>query len=181
MYQDVIMAGFGGQGILLMGNLLSYAAMNENFHVTYMPAYGVEMRGGVANCTVVISDEEIGSPVIGRPQSLIIMNYPSLLRFQDALLPGGKLFLNTSLVDEKEVTRKDISVHPFPFNDAAADLGNGRLANMVALGAYLQVIPVVPLESINQAMEETLDKKYHKMIPGNIKALKKGAELGSIN
>ncbi len=174
MYHDLIISGFGGQGILLIGNLLAYAAMSEGRHVTFLPAYGVEMRGGTANCTVVISSKSIGSPVVGRPTSVIIMNLPSLVKYQDRIKPNGLLILNSSLVDPGELTRKDIECVTVPFNAIAAQNGSDRLANMVALGVYLEKTSIVRQKSIEEAFSRVLDERHHPMIPANIKAIKKG-------
>lgn len=174
MYHDVIISGFGGQGILLIGNLLAYAAMTEERHVTYLPAYGVEMRGGTANCTIVISSRLVGSPVVGRPISAIIMNLPSLSKFQDRIKPNGLLILNSSLVDPGEVTRKDIDCVNVPVNEIAAQTGNSRLANMVALGSYLEKTGIVQQYSIENAFPRVLDERHHHLIPANLEAIERG-------
>jgi 2-oxoglutarate ferredoxin oxidoreductase subunit gamma len=174
MYHDVIMSGFGGQGILLIGNLLAYAAMSEGRYVTYLPAYGVEMRGGTANCTVVIASSPIGSPVVGSPTSTIIMNRPSLAKFQERLRPNGLLILNSSLVDPGEVTRGDIVCISCPANEIAAENGNARLANMVALGAYLEKTAIVQQDSIEKAFPQVLHQRHHHLIRANLGAIDKG-------
>ncbi len=179
MYYDVIMAGFGGQGVLLIGNLISLAAMEEGYHVSFLPSYGVEMRGGTANCTVVISSEEIGSPVVNTPHSAIIMNLPSLVKFEPLIKPGGLMILNTSLIPEKEVKRSDIEMVPIPLNKLAEGLGGTKLANMVALGALLERTKIVSFRSIRASLKEALDQKYHQLIPANLDAIKKGAEFES--
>jgi len=177
MYYDVTMAGFGGQGILLIGNLLAEAALAEGLHVTYLPSYGVEMRGGSANCTVVVSDQEIGSPAVGAPQALIIMSRPALQRFQATLKPGGLLILNTSLLEVSEVTSPDAKLLAYPLNSIALELGHQRLANMVALGLYLGRTRAVSLESIEHGFEELLSEKNRAFIPQNIAAIQKGMAL----
>jgi 2-oxoglutarate ferredoxin oxidoreductase subunit gamma len=176
LYHDVIISGFGGQGILLIGNLLAYAAMTEGRNVTFLPAYGVEMRGGTANCTIVISSKPIGSPVVGRPTSAIIMNLPSLTKFQDRIRPNGLLILNSSLIDPHELTRKDIDCLTVPVNAIAAENGNAKLANMVALGAYLEKTGVVQQKSIENAFPNVLDARHHHLIPANVEAIKKGRQ-----
>src|SRR3989337_1835826 len=123
-YSDLIIAGFGGQGIMIIGNLLAFAAMKEGKHVTYLPTYGVEMRGGTANCTIVISSSEIGSPIVQRPHASISMNLPSLLKYGSRVLPKGLLIVNSSLIDLKEVTRIDIELLAIPANDIAIENGN---------------------------------------------------------
>ncbi len=176
-YSDLIIAGFGGQGVLIIGNLLAYAAMKEGRQVTYLPIYGVEMRGGTANCTVVISSKEIGSPIVQRPHSAIVMNLPSLVKYEPRVLPKGLLFINASLIDLKEATRKDIDLLPIPFNDIAVKNGNARLANMVALGAFVEKTKLVKMTSLFESFEKVLDERYHPLIPANIKAIEKGAEF----
>ncbi len=177
MYQDVIMAGFGGQGILLIGNLLAQAAMEQGLHTTFLPAYGVEMRGGTANCTVVISDEPVGSPSIGAPMSAILMSGQALAKFEPRVKPGGMLILNTSLVSEGGPERRDIEIIALPLNQIALEVDSMRLANMVALGIYLEKTGVVDLENITRGFEELLSEKNRKFIPKNIEAIKKGMEL----
>jgi 2-oxoglutarate ferredoxin oxidoreductase subunit gamma len=172
---DVIMAGFGGQGILMIGNLLSIAAMEEGRHVTYFPAYGVEMRGGTANCTVVISDEEIGSPVVGNPKTCVIMNGPSLSKYLPLLQEGGDLVINGSLVDPAMVDRSDLRLLSIPANDIAREVvGSQQLASMVALGAYVTLTGVVELQTLFDCLPKVISKKYEKFIPLNVNALKEG-------
>jgi 2-oxoglutarate ferredoxin oxidoreductase subunit gamma len=177
MYFDVIIAGFGGQGVLLLGNLLTYGAMEESRHVTYMPVYGVEMRGGTANCTVVISDEEIGSPVIHHPENAVIMNKPSLLRFGPMVLPGGRLFVNASLIDTQAGEYPEAKVIMVPTIELAARAGDQRLANMAMLGALIEETKVLTPEAVVKAFKKALDKRYHKMIPINTAALEEGARF----
>lgn len=175
MNTDVVMAGFGGQGILMIGNLLSLAAMEEGRHVTYFPAYGVEMRGGTANCTVVISDEEIGSPVVGAPKSCVIMNGPSLEKYLPDLQEGALLVINSTLVDAGKVDRKDIRLLAIPANDIARQvIGSQQLASMVALGAYAALTAVVGMETLYACLPKVISKKYEKFIPLNVNALKEG-------
>jgi len=175
-YYDVIVSGFGGQGIMIIGNLLAYAAMKEGRYVTYLPIYGVEMRGGTANCTVVISSKEIGSPVVERPHAAIVMNLPSLIKYEPRILPKGLLLINSSLIDLKETSRKDIELLPIPVNDIANDNGNPKLANMVALGAFIEKTKLVRMASLLESFEKVLDERYHHLIPSNIKAIEVGAE-----
>jgi len=173
-YYDVITSGFGGQGIMIIGNLLAYAAMKEGRYVTYLPIYGVEMRGGTANCTVVISSKEIGSPVVERPHAAIVMNLPSLIKYEPRILPKGLLLINSSLIDLKETSRKDIEILPIPVNDIAIDNGNPKLANMVALGAFIEKTKLVRMASLLESFEKVLDERYHHLIPSNIKAIEVG-------
>jgi 2-oxoglutarate ferredoxin oxidoreductase subunit gamma len=176
MYNDVIMAGFGGQGIMVIGNLLAYAAIREDKNVTFLPSYGVEMRGGTANCAVVVDTRPIGSPIVGRPKSLIVMNRPSLVKFEPRMQPGGVLILNRTLVPVEVSKRDDIELVPLDLNALAEKAcGNVRLANMVALGAFVQKSGVVALEAVFAALEDAINPKYHKMIPANRQALETGA------
>lgn len=177
MYFDCIIAGFGGQGVMLMGNILIYAAMAENKKATYMPVYGVEMRGGTANCTVVVSDREIGSPIIQRPVSAIVMNRPSLEKFGPRVRKSGLLFVNSSLVPEEEVRFKGIECLLIPTRELALEVGNERLANMVMLGAAAKKSAVVKLQSLKKALYPALDPRYHEMIDINIKAMERGAQF----
>nr|GBO97454.1 2-oxoglutarate oxidoreductase [Nitratidesulfovibrio sp. HK-II] len=173
LYQDVIMAGFGGQGVMLIGNLLAYAGMNAGLNVTYIPVYGPEMRGGTANCTVVVSDEDIGSPIIQRPKSLIVMNQPSLDKFQPRLEDGGVQVLNTSLVDAAQAEARVRTV-AVPANDIADKLGNTKMANMVALGAYVRATGVVDLEVVKKSLTSVISAHYSHLIPKNAEALQAG-------
>jgi 2-oxoglutarate ferredoxin oxidoreductase subunit gamma len=174
---DVIFAGFGGQGILMVGNLLSIAAMEEGRQVTYFPAYGVEMRGGTANCTVVISDDEIGSPVVGHPGACVVMNAPSLEKYQPMMSAGGTLVVNSSLVDRASVTREDLSVLFVDANEVARKVGSLQLASMVALGAFAAKSGVVRVGTLCDCLPKVVSKKYEKFIPLNISALKEGASF----
>jgi 2-oxoglutarate ferredoxin oxidoreductase subunit gamma len=176
-YYNLIVAGFGGQGVMVIGNLFAYAAMMEGKYVTYLPVYGVEMRGGTANCTVVISSHQIGSPVVGRPHAAIVMNLPSLIKYEPLLLPNGLLFINSSLIDSKESYRKDIEILSIPVNEIAIDNGNPKLANMVALGAFNAKVKLVQMTSLFDSLEKVMDERYHHLIPSNIKAIEIGAKF----
>ena len=176
-YYNLVISGFGGQGVLIIGNLLAFAAMREGRHVTFLPIYGVEMRGGTANCTVVVSSQEIGSPVIERPHGAIIMNLPSLVKYQPRVLPKGLMLYNSSLIDAEEANRQDIELLPIPVNDIAIENGNPRLANMVALGAFIEKTKVVQMTSLFGSLEKVIDERYHALIPSNIKAIEKGAHF----
>ncbi len=174
LYTNVIMAGFGGQGLMFIGKLLAYSAMKSGKHVTWIPSYGPEMRGGTANCTVVISDEEIGAPVIPSPQALIVMNNPSLKAFERQLQPEGTLFLNSSLITS-QVKRSDIKVIAVPANDIAAEVGEKKIANMVMLGAYVAKTKIVSKENILKGLDEFFGKKA-QFLHVNTLALEKGME-----
>ncbi|HPD63312.1 MAG TPA: 2-oxoacid:acceptor oxidoreductase family protein [Anaerolineaceae bacterium] len=174
MQTEIITAGFGGQGVLFTGQLLTYAAMDEGREVTWIPSYGPEMRGGTANCTVVISDEEIGSPMVSDPQAVIAMNLPSLDKYEGKVRPGGVLVVNESMVD-RAVSRQDIKVVMVKANEIAEELGDKRMMNMVLLGALIANLPVIPLEAIEKALAGHLPERHHKMLPKNYEALKRGA------
>jgi 2-oxoglutarate ferredoxin oxidoreductase subunit gamma len=175
MYQDVMIAGFGGQGVLLAGKLLAYAGMLEGRHVTWFPSYGAEVRGGTANCTVIISSDEIGSPVVQSPSAMLIFNEASFKKFEKRIKRAGNLFLNTSLVQERP-TRTDITRIEIKANQIAEDLGDIRIANMVMLGAYLEKTGVVALESVLTALKQVLPARRHSLISLNERALRCGAE-----
>ncbi|MFV0423035.1 2-oxoacid:acceptor oxidoreductase family protein [Oleidesulfovibrio sp.] len=175
LYQDVIIAGFGGQGVMLIGNLLAYAGMESGLNVTYIPVYGPEMRGGTANCTVVISNEDIGSPIIQRPASLIIMNQPSMDKFQPMMQDGGVLIVNSSLVDMAQAESR-VKAYGVPANEIADQLGNTRMANMVALGAYVKATGVMDLEVVKNSLSNVISSHYSHLIPKNAEALQAGAD-----
>lgn len=175
VYEDVAMAGFGGQGIMFIGKLLAYSAMTEGKHVTWIPSYGPEMRGGTANCTIVISSQEIGSPVIPHPKALIIMNNPSLETFEPRLQKGGLLLSNSSFVT-RSITRKDIKVISFSANDIAASVGNEKAANMVMLGAYVASTKIVSKESIVKGLGDLFGKKI-EALGTNVRAFEEGMKL----
>ncbi len=176
MYQDVMIAGFGGQGVLVAGKLLAYAGMLEGKHVTWFPSYGAEIRGGTANCTVIIASEEIGSPVVQHPSAMLIFNEASFKKFETRIKQGGHLFLNTSLVQAPS-TRFDITRIEVRANDIAEELGDIRVSNMVMLGAFLRITGVVALDSVLSALKQVLPARRHSLIPLNENALKRGAEV----
>jgi len=176
MHFDTIIAGFGGQGILLMGDLLAYAAMEEGKEVTYLPTYGVEMRGGTANCTVTIANEPIGSPVTVSPDAAVVMNEESLDKFQPRVKRGGLLLVNTSFVPEGKAMRTGLEVVLVPANDLAAQLGNSKMSNMVVLGALVERTRVVDLETVKSSLIKVLPARNRKHIPLNIKAMDLGAQ-----
>ena len=174
MQQEVIIAGFGGQGVLFAGQLLAYAGMDAGKAVTWIPSYGPEMRGGTANCTVVISDEEIGSPFVMNPTAVMAMNLPSLDKYEQLVKPGGTLVVNTSMVN-RAVERDDITVVSLPANDIAEALGNKRAVNMVMLGALLANSDILSLEAIEDALANHLPERHQHLLPANKAALEKGA------
>ncbi|MCK5534078.1 2-oxoacid:acceptor oxidoreductase family protein [bacterium] len=177
MFEELIIAGYGGQGIMFCGTLLAHLAMEEGLNVTFFPSYGAEMRGGTANCRVVISREEIGSPMVKNPSSLIIFNKPSLIKFSGQLKEKGLLIINSSLVEE-EIVKEGIEVIRVPVTQIAQKLGNDKVANMVALGVYIRQKGIVSLESAIKGLESILllkDKEEKKnLIEINREALKSG-------
>ncbi len=175
-YKETIMAGYGGQGILFMGMLLSNAAMKEGINVTFFPSYGAEMRGGTANCTVIISKNEIGSPVSKNPDFAIIMNRPSLDRFLRRLKVGGMVFINSSLVS-KEIDRDDLKVIKVPATDIAHEIGNIKVANAIILGAFIRHTQIVSLNSAIDGLSTVLEGSKRSLLEINKEALEKGAEL----
>lgn len=176
VYNDTIIAGFGGQGVMLIGNLLAYAAMESGLNVTYIPVYGPEMRGGTANCTVVISSDDIGSPIIKNPMSLIAMNRPSLDKFQPMVQDQGTVVINSSLVDMDLADKDRLKIYGVPANEIADRIGNTRMANMVALGAYTRAIGIIDLEVVQKCLEKVISSHYSHLIPKNAEALAAGAE-----
>jgi 2-oxoglutarate ferredoxin oxidoreductase subunit gamma len=175
MQKEVIIAGFGGQGVLFAGQVLAYAAMDNGLEVTWFPSYGPEMRGGTANCTVIISDQEIGSPVVAHPTVVIAMNLPSLDKYEGLVKEGGCLVVNASMVD-RSPTRSDIQSVMVPGNEIAERLGDRRLTNMVMLGAMLANVPLLPLEAVEKSLGEHLPEKHHKLLPSNFQALREGGK-----
>jgi 2-oxoglutarate ferredoxin oxidoreductase subunit gamma len=175
MQNDVIFAGFGGQGVLLIGKMLAYAGMADGKEVSWLPSYGPEMRGGTCNCTVVIADRPVGSPVVEHPVAAVVLNLPSLEKFEPKIKPKGVLVINTSLVN-REAQRSDVRVIGVPANEIANELGNARAANMVALGAYLGATKAVSLKAVEGLIRETFAGR-EKVIEVNLAALKRGYEL----
>ncbi len=176
MQEEVIFAGFGGQGVLFAGQLLSYAAMAENKHVTWIPSYGPEMRGGTANCTVVISDDPIGSPLVSRPSVVVLFNNPSMLKYRDLVRPDGLLVVNSSLV-EATTDRTDIAVLQIPATDEARRLGEVRLANLVLSGALLATRPMVTVQTLSETITAKLPARKKHLLSINLKAIERGVEL----
>ncbi|MFA5479819.1 MAG: 2-oxoacid:acceptor oxidoreductase family protein [Candidatus Muiribacteriota bacterium] len=174
--EKVIMAGFGGQGIMLMGQVLGYAGMLENKEISWIPSYGPEMRGGTANCNVIVSDKKIGSPVISTPDTLIAMNRPSLEKFEDSIKKDGILISNKSLMDI-EPKRKDIKVYNLDISNIAKEMGNTKIANMITLGAYIKATGIVSLDSVMEALKKMLPERHHDKLPLNKSALEKGMSL----
>ncbi len=171
--EKIVMAGFGGQGIMLMGKLLAYAGMFEGRNVTWLPSYGPEMRGGTANCMVIISTGRIASPYIVEPSSIIVMNQPSLDKFEKAVKSNGLILVNSSMVN-RAVERRDLKVFKVAASELAEDLGSVHVANMVALGAYVKVKPIVKIESLEKSLSSVLPVYRRDMLKLNRRALKLG-------
>jgi 2-oxoglutarate ferredoxin oxidoreductase subunit gamma len=175
MLVKTVFAGFGGQGVLSMGLNLAQAALLEGKNVTYLPSYGAEVRGGTANCTVAVSDEEIASPVASSPDFIVAMNQPSMVRFQNQIQSGGVLFINSSLI-ETEISRGDVDIIKVPANGIAEQLGSARSANMVMLGAFTKKSNIVSISSVIEGLKSAMKKKQ-KLIAINTKALMAGYDL----
>jgi len=177
MYNEIILAGFGGQGVLLMGKLLTYAGMNAGLEVTWMPAYGPEMRGGTCNCTVVMSDRQVGSPISSKPHAIIVLNLQSIDKFEPLVRTGGIMVMNTSLINRSAV-RHDITVVPVACNQIAVEAGSAKAANMVALGAYIGASGLVDLALVKNTLAEKFAARP-KLIGINHACLDKGFEIGA--
>jgi len=176
MQTEIIIAGFGGQGVLFAGQVLAYAAMDNGKEVTWIPSYGPEMRGGTANCTVIIADEEIGSPIVRNPLAVIAMNQPSMEKYEPLVIENGILIINSSLVD-KDIERSDLRGVKIPANEIAESLGDRRMTNIVMVGALLTEVPVLTIESIEKTLEDHLPERHKKLLPMNFQALRAGAEF----
>lgn len=175
MRYDVFFAGYGGQGVLLAGNLLSYAAIHEGKNVSFFPAYGVEKRGGAAMCTVVIADGDTGSPVVGHPSVSVILNQLSWDKYADKVKQGGSCLVNSSLVNLAGLSLDGRELLAIPMNQIAIDLGDVRMVNMVACGAYAAASGALQLDSLKEALKDALPERNHKLIPANIQAIEAGA------
>ena len=174
MQTEIIIAGFGGQGVLFAGMLLSYSAMESGLEVTWIPSYGPEMRGGTANCTVIISDEEIGAPMVSHPKVALVFNRPSLDKYEDIVKTGGVIVVNSSMVD-RPVKRTDLTVVNVPASEIAERIGEKRLTNMVMLGALLGNLPVLPVEALEKAISGHTPARHQRFVPLNLKAIREGA------
>lgn len=180
MLEEIIIAGFGGQGVMSMGQLIAYAGMLEGKGVSWLPSYGPEQRGGTANCAVVVSDQPVGSPLVTRPSTAIILNNPSFDKFEPRVRPGGLLIVNSSLVT-KASERTDIKILEISASDLAKDLGNPVVTNMILLGAFLEHSNVVSLESIMESLKKVLAPEKHHLLAINKEALKKGASFACLS
>ena len=172
---QILIAGFGGQGVLFAGKFLAYKGLLEDLQVSWLPSYGPEMRGGTANCTVILSEERIGAPLVETATEIVVMNRPSLLKFEPALEKGGMAFINSSIVPDK-VTRDDIRAIYVPCDQIAKELGNPKVANMVMLGAYVGATEALKVETIEEMIGEMFTGKKAKLVPLNLEALHRGIQ-----
>jgi len=176
MNEELIIAGFGGQGVLSMGMTLAYAGMVEDKQVAWIPSYGPEMRGGTANCTVIVSDTNVSSPIISSYDTVIVLNQPSLEKFESKVKPGGILIYESNNILNPP-TRKDIDIYAIPATIEADKIGNKKTMNMIILGAFLTKRPLVSTKSIMEGLSKVLPERNHHLLPVNEKALKRGMEL----
>lgn len=178
MTEEIIMAGFGGQGVLSMGKILAYAALLDGKEVTWMPSYGPEQRGGTANVTVIVSDNEISSPILDNYDTAVILNQQSLDKFEDKIKKGGVLIYDPYGIKHRP-TRTDIKIIEIPAMEAIFELGNAKAYNMLLLGALIAVRPVVNIEGVMKGLKKTLPKRHHHLLEANEKAIRKGYELAT--
>lgn len=174
---EIVFSGFGGQGVLFAGELLCFAAMSAGRETTWFPSYGPEMRGGTAHCTVIIGDQEIGSPLVDRPEAAVVMNIPSFDRYLEKVRPGGVLVFDSSLIDRAS-GRADLRLCAIPSTPLAESLGAKRVSNLILVGALLAALPVLSLDQVERAIADSLPERHKKMLPVNIAALRAGYEFG---
>ena len=172
--RKIIFSGFGGQGILTLGQFVSTMAMHKGYNVTWLPSYGAEMRGGTANCSVIISDEPIGSPLIYSPEILVAFNKPSILKFLGRVTPGGQVVINSSIVELDKA--EGLTLHKVDATNIAAALGSIRVQNMVMLGAFMKLVPLFDMDDAIALINDTFGKKYPEMVELNMQAITKGLE-----
>lgn len=176
MTEEIIIAGFGGQGVLSMGKILAYSGIMQNKEVSWMPSYGPEMRGGTANVTVIISDERISSPIVNEYDTAIILNQQSMDKFEKAVKPGGTLIYDPNGIT-RHPTRTDINIYRVEATEEAARMGNTKIFNMIVLGGYIKIKPIVDIDNVIKGLEKSLPKRHHNLIPENKAALLKGMEI----
>lgn len=176
MKEEIIIAGFGGQGVLSMGKILAYAGLMDNLEVTWMPSYGPEQRGGTANVTVILSDQSISSPVLDSYDTAVLLNQQSIDKFESKVKPGGTLIYDPSGV-HRVPERRDITIVPVDATSAAIELNNSKTYNMILLGALLKLRKIVPTDAVIRGLKKTLPERHHHLIPLNEKAIEKGMEL----
>jgi 2-oxoglutarate ferredoxin oxidoreductase subunit gamma len=175
MTEEIIIAGFGGQGVLSMGKILAYSGLMQGQEVSWMPSYGPEMRGGTSNVTVIISDERISSPILTKYDTAIILNQQSMDKFEAMVKPGGILLYDPNGISHHP-TRKDVNIYKVNATEIAAEMGNVKIFNMVVLGAYLKVKPIVKLENVVKGLKKSIPERNHKLLPLNEEAINKGME-----
>ncbi len=178
METSIIIAGFGGQGVLFAGQLLAYAGMDAGQHVTWIPSYGPEMRGGTAHCVVIVSDEPIGAPVVSRPDVAVVLNLPSYDKYAPLVKPGGLLVVNSSLISA-EPSRTDIDIVHVPANAIAEEWGTAKMLNMAALGAMLAARPILSLEVVEKALAEHLPAGKQHLVDSNLRVVRHGYQAGA--
>jgi len=176
MQSEIVISGFGGQGALFAGQLLAYAALDAGLHTTWFPSYGPEMRGGTAHCTTIVSTSPIGSPVVRHPGAVIALNLPSLDRYEALVKPGGVLIVNSSIVDRRP-QRADLEALAIPGDDVAQELGDGKVSNLVLLGALLARLPVVELAQVKTTLDHVIPEHRRNLLATNLRALERGAAL----
>ena len=177
---SIIVSGFGGQGTLFAGQVLAYAAMDNGLEVTWIPSYGPEMRGGTAHCTVIISEEPIGSPLVRKPDVVLAMNLPSVDKYEALVKKGGVLVANSSLVN-RDITREEIHSLLIPANAMAEEIGMSRLGTMIMVGGMLAMKPILPLEAVKKALGEHIPERHQKTLPMNYEAMDKGYQFAQDN
>lgn len=175
MTEEIIIAGFGGQGVLSMGKILAYSGIMQDQEVSWMPSYGPEMRGGTANVTVILSDDRISSPILTQYDTAIILNQQSMDKFEEAVKPGGTLLYDPNGIT-KHPSRKDINIYKIEGTSLATEMGNPKTFNMIILGGYLKVKPLVKIDNVKKGLEKSLPARHHKLIPLNLEAIEKGIE-----
>ena len=180
MQKEIVIAGFGGQGVLFGGQVVAYAAMDAGKEVTWIPSYGPEMRGGTANCTVVIADEEIGSPLAEHPPLAIALNLPSFDKYEQELQPGGTLVVNKSMVDRGS-KRSDIHVIFVPCNEIAEEIGDKKMLNMIAIGALLTALPELTFDDVKKSLEGHIPARHRDLLEKNLRALQRGYDAARAN
>ncbi|MBE0649753.1 MAG: 2-oxoacid:acceptor oxidoreductase family protein [Bacteroidales bacterium] len=176
MTEEIIIAGFGGQGVLSMGKILAYSGIMQNQEVSWMPSYGPEMRGGTANVTVIVSDERISSPILRAYDTAIILNQQSMDKFESTVKPGGTLLYDPNGIS-KHPTRKDINIYKVEGAKKAAEMGNTKIFNMIVLGAYLKVKPIVKMENVVKGIKKSLPERHHRLLPLNEEAVNQGTQI----
>ena len=176
MKEEILIAGFGGQGVLSMGQILCYSGVMQNKEVSWFPSYGPEMRGGTANCTAIISDEKISSPIVNTFDTVIVLNQPSMDKFESAVKPGGLLIYDSNGIT-KHPERKDITICMMDASVEAIKMNNTKIMNMIVLGGFLKMKPIIDLDNILKGLAKVLPERYHKLIPLNEQAIKKGMEI----